>query len=53
MSMRCAFLAVWSLAAALAAADLDKASPAVRNDFDRAQAAVVKLLNDFQKSAQK
>lgn len=51
--MRVAFLIALSFAGALFAADLDKASPAVRNDFDRAQAAVVKLLNDFQKSAQK
>ena len=35
------------------AADLDKASPAVRAAYDRAQAAVVKLLGDFQKAAQK
>ncbi len=48
-----AFLAVLSVGAACAAADLDKAPAAVRNDFDRAQAAVVKLLNDFQKAAQK
>jgi hypothetical protein len=53
MSMRLAFLALLSLGAVLAAADLDKAPPAVRNDFERAQAAVVKLLNDFQKAAQK
>ncbi len=50
---RAAFLALLSLAASLAAADLDKAPAAVRNDFDRAQGAVVKLLNDFQKAAQK
>jgi ribosomal protein L7/L12 len=51
--MRFAFLAVLSLGGALAAADPDKTPPAVRNDYDRAQAAVVKLLNDFQKAAQK
>jgi hypothetical protein len=37
----------------LTAADLDKTSPAVRAAYDRAQAAVVKLLGDFQKAAQK
>lgn len=51
--MRSTVLIALSLCAALSAADADKIPPAVRNDFDRAQAAVVKLLNDFQKSAQK
>jgi len=51
--MRLAFLIALSLGGALAAADLDKATPAVRNDFERATAAVVKLLNEFQKAAQK
>lgn len=51
--MRSTLLIALSLCATLPAADLDKAPPALRNDFDRAQAAVVKLLNDFQNAAQK
>ncbi len=51
--MRSTVLIALSLCATLSAADFDKAPAAVRNDFDRAQAAVVKLLNDFQKAAQK